>query len=102
MDEQLLLGGGSVPVGPPPVPRVVFHPEMYRRTIRSEARRQCGHCLMNVRQFHDDPGSIPEWSSETDITILRAVVLITQVDGSTLELCAQHAQEHQERGNRHG
>jgi len=102
VDEQLLLGGGFTTVGPPPVPRVVFHVRTYRRTIRGEARHQCGHCLMNARRFHDEPGSIPQWGSEADITILKAVALITQVDGSTLELCEQHAQEHQERGNHHG
>lgn len=102
MDEQLLLGGGFTEAGPPPVPSVVFHCRAYRRSIRGESRRQCGHCLMNVRRYHDDPASIPEWGAESDVTILKALVLITQVDGSTLELCAQHAQEHQERGKRHG
>jgi hypothetical protein len=34
--------------------------------------------------------------------ILKAIALITNRDGSTLRLCAQHAQEHEERGDRDG
>ena len=99
--EQLDLLGGAVPAGPPRVPSVNFHPRPYRRSIRGEARVQCGHCQMNARRFHDGE-AVANWRNESDVMILKAIALITQRDGSTLRLCAQHAQEHEERGERDG
>lgn len=102
MSDQLDFFGGSTLVGPPKVPPVTYHRRRTRRHVRSEARIQCGHCQMNARRWHDDPASIPQWTTESQIIILQAVFLITQKDGSTLYLCVQHAQEHEERGGRDG
>jgi hypothetical protein len=101
-DHQLDFFGGSTLTGPPKVPTVIFHPRSARRHIRSESRVQCGHCLMNARNWHDNPASVPQWAKESQIIILQAVLLITQRDGSTLYLCAQHAQEHEERKGNDG
>ncbi len=101
MADQLDLFGGSVPAGPPRVPSVTFYRRGSRRNIRAEAQGQCGHCQMNARRFHDGE-PVAGWRTEGDIKILKAIFLITQRDGSTLRLCAQHAQEHEERGNRDG
>lgn len=101
-DYQLDLFGGSTLTGPPTVPPVVYHRRSTRRFVRTEARLPCGHCQMNARHWHDNPAAVPQWTGENDITILQAVALITQIDGSTLYLCAQHAQEHEERGSRDG
>lgn len=98
MNEILDLFGGSVPAGPPTVPSVTFHPRQYRRCIRGEAPVLCGHCQMNVRRFYDGL-PVPGWNTEKDIVILRASYRITQADGSTLDLCVQHAQEHEQRGD---
>jgi hypothetical protein len=99
--EQLDFFGGSTKVGPPPVPPVVFLRSPARRSIQAELDTRCGHCMMNAQAWRDRPASIPQWRRDKDITILKAAYLITQTDGSTLYLCAQHAQEHEERGN-HG
>lgn len=99
--EKLDLFGGSVPVGPPKVPSVTFWPISSRRDIRGEGRIQCGHCQMNAQRFRAGK-PVLGWHSRSDIKVLHAIFLITQRDGSTLTLCAQHAQEHDERGNRDG
>lgn len=93
------LFGGTVSGGPPPVPPVVFHEAPHRRRIRLERQVRCGHCQMVARHVHDG-GPVGCWRTAADIMILNAVYLITQTDGSTLELCEQHAREHEERGNR--
>lgn len=96
MAEQLGLWDG--PAGSTPrVPPVVFRPCPHRRSIRGEARVPCGHCQMNARRLMDGE-PVEGWRDQGDIQILQAVALITQPDGSTLRLCAQHAQEHEERG----
>jgi hypothetical protein len=100
MDEQLDILGGSVPTGPPAVPPVVFHSRTFRRSIRGESATQCGHCVMNARRFYRGR-DVGDWLDDMDVVILQAVLLITQPDGSTLTLCAQHAQEHEERGKRY-
>lgn len=100
MSEQLDILGGSVPTGPPLVPRVVFHPRAFQRSIRGEAATRCGHCVMNARRFYDG-AAVGEWLTDVDVVILTAVQIITQVDGSTLTLCEQHAQQHHERGTHH-
>ncbi len=99
--EQLDLLGGAVPSGPPRVPPVTFHHRPHRRSIRGETRVQCGHCQMNASRFHDGH-AVGDWADESDVMILKAIALITNRDGSTLRLCAQHAQEHEERGDRDG
>lgn len=99
--EQLDLLGGSVPTGPPRVPPVTFHPRAHRRSIRGEAYTSCAHCVMNVRRFRAGH-SVGAWADDMDVVILKAVSLITQPDGSTLALCEQHAQEHEERGDQDG
>lgn len=101
MDEQLLLGGGFVTAGPPPVPSVVFHESPHRRRVGGEGRR-CAHCVMNCERWRRDPKSIPQWRTKADIIILGAVVLITYVDGAALELCGQHDRAQTERENHHG
>lgn len=101
-DRQLDFFGGSTLVGPPKVPAVTYHQRPARRHIRSEARIQCGHCVMNARNWRDNRLTVPQWATESQIIILQAVLRITQTDGSTLDLCAQHAQEHEERGDRRG
>lgn len=101
MNEQLdLLGGPPIRVIPA-VPAVIFHGRSFRRPIRGDTKILCGHCEMNARHRHDDPLSIPQWQELSDIIILRAGWLITQTDGSTLYLCDQHADEHQQRGDHH-
>lgn len=101
--DQLDFFGGSVPFGvpkvAPQVPPVVFSARASRRRIRDEAEVNCKHCAMNARRFLDGR-SVTGWARESDIKILRASVLITQRDGSTLKLCEQHAQEHEERGKK--
>lgn len=96
--EQLDFFGGAVPAGPPKVPSVTFYRARSRRNIRAEMNVQCGHCQMNARHFLNGT-PVGDWRSEGDIKILKAIFLITQRDGSTLRLCAQHAQEHEERGD---
>lgn len=101
MSELFDLFGGSVTTGPPIVPSVQFHMHSSsRRNLRLEGERQCGHCIMNARRWHDEPASIPQWKTAADVITLKAIFFITQVDGSTLFLCAQHAAEHEERGKR--
>lgn len=107
MSEQLTIDGAAERVGPPPVPPVIFLdvPACTELSVRSQ--HQCAHCVMNAHRWHQErraaahQRTLPEWTSAADVTILRATQLITQVDGSTLYLCAQHAQEHAERGNPH-
>lgn len=96
------LFGGSVIAGPPPVPAVTFWSAPHRRGIRLQTRQQCAHCVMNVRRWHDEQNlpveqrspALAGWRRPEDLTILQACQLITQADGSTLYLCAQHAGEH--------
>jgi hypothetical protein len=101
MSEQLdLLGGPPKPAGPQqPVPPVLYRSYEQRRDVTDE-RRGCAHCLMNRERWHRNPSSIPQWRSKADVRTNPAVVLITRGDGSTLELCAQHEREHDERGHR--
>jgi hypothetical protein len=106
MIESLDLFGTRVSFGPPAVPPVVFYRRPHRRAVKGEHAPQCAHCVMNAKRWYDErtreqASTIPLWSTERDVTILKAVQLITQVDGSTLYLCAQHAQEHANRGNLH-
>jgi hypothetical protein len=98
MNEQLDIYGGSIKMGPPAVPAVVFHQHPAQRNIRLESLRQCAHCIMNARRWHEDPATIPQWETAADIITLKAIFLVTQIDGSTLFLCAQHAEEHKKRG----
>jgi len=58
---------------------------------------------MNRERWHRNPAYIPQWVTRDDIVTAFAAVLITNRDGSTLELCAQHAQEYDDkRGDRDG
>lgn len=100
MSEQLTIDGAPERVGPPWVPPVVFLDAPTRLEVGSRSREKCGHCMINAAHFEQHRGP-QQWRDAADVTILRAVCLITQVDGSTLYLCAQHAQEHAERGNLH-
>lgn len=106
-DEQLDFWGGLNAVGPAAVPPVVFLWPASRRRIppdRQFRRRQlCGHCVM-VRHAIEGGELFAGWS-RGDLACfhpLEAIFTITQTDGSTLDLCGQHAQEHEERGERHG
>jgi hypothetical protein len=84
-----------------PLPAVIFHERERQQRVVGEAR-PCAHCAMNRYRWRRRPADLPQWRTESDIITLPAVVLITKVDGSALELCAQHAREHDERGNRDG
>jgi hypothetical protein len=97
--EELDLG---IPIVKAVIPRVTFYPRTYRRLLRNaDKASRCMHCRMNASRFlGGEP--VTGWARECDITILDASVLITQRDGSTLHLCAQHAQEHEDRGGRDG
>lgn len=108
MTEQLTIDGGSDDLEPPQVPPVTWHAQPFQRKISIQRRVECSHCVMNAdrwraeRTVAPDQRTITMWWSASDVTVLGAVYLITQRDGSTLYLCAQHAQEHTERGDRHG
>ncbi len=93
--EPDLLGNlvKVLPEVPDMVPRV--HPDVALLTTESR-RRSCAHCLMGLdarqRGVH-----VPDWDTPEKMagfTPLVAVCVITQVDGSALELCAQHAWAH--------
>jgi hypothetical protein len=102
MNEILDLFAGSTPAGPAPVPAVVYHVREYRRRVVGECR-PCAHCVMNQARWWRCPKSIPQWRTKHDIVTHHAVVLITKVDGSALELCAQHVREYDgEQGARDG
>lgn len=98
MDEQLTIDGMSEPMVAI-VPAVAFHARTFRRKLRGAAEIRCGHCQMNASRWHDDPASLPQWPTEHSIVVLDAVYRITQTDGSTLDLCAQHADNHAQRGD---
>lgn len=100
MSEQLLLTGGAETLAPPPVPPVVFLDRPMR--LRVPAGVLCGHCQMMAVRVAGHAEQHPPWTDRTKITVLGAVYRITQVDGSTLDLCAQHAAEHAERGHQDG
>ncbi len=100
MDQPSLFGGPPVPAGPVRVPPVTFYLRMSRRNCEGQAI-PCGHCQMNVHRFRAG-AAVPDWRSRDDEVILRATVIITHRDGSTLSLCAQHDREYQERGDRNG
>jgi hypothetical protein len=103
MAEQLDLLGGSITIGPPAVPPVVYAGAVIRRDIRSEQRTErCAHCVLNAAAWRKDHRCIEQWRTPEDVVILPAAVVVTQEDGSTLFLCAQHDREHQQRGRRHG
>jgi hypothetical protein len=58
---------------------------------------------MNHDRWRRHPASIPQWRTSRDVVTHHAVVLITNRDGSALELCAQHAQEYDDkRGDLNG
>jgi hypothetical protein len=102
MYEQLDIAGGSILLAPAIVPAVTLHEQPTRRMIRSENRAEnCAHCEMNAVRWRRDRKSIPQWGKAADIIILKAAVLITQRDGSTLFLCEQHADEHDQRTGDH-
>lgn len=92
-----MLGGGFTPVGPPPVPSVTFHAKPSRRKLPQTNRPRCGHCLMveHAAQKGARADVPPQFLP------LEATHVITQIDGSTLTLCAQHVREHEERGKCH-
>jgi hypothetical protein len=98
MDEILDLWGQPAPVDPDPVPPVVYHECEQRRRVVGESRA-CAHCSMNRWRWRRRPGSIPQWRSKADVVTHHAVVVITKVDGSTLELCGQHVREYDKRGD---
>lgn len=100
MEQLDLLGGQPVPAGPPRVPSVTFYLRPFRRDCSGE-RIPCGHCQMNAFRFRrSEP--VEGWRTRDDVVILKAKITITRCDGSTLSLCAQHAQEHEEREDRDG
>jgi hypothetical protein len=106
--EQLDLLGGSTPAGPPRVPPVIFHLRPFKTAIHLVNKPQCGHCLMTWHAIAERP--IPDAVKQAGwgvaelraFRVLRAIVRITQIDGSTLDLCVQHAKEHQARGDQDG
>jgi hypothetical protein len=100
MSEQLLLGGGVETLAPPPVPPAVFLSRPMR--LRAPGGLPCAHCEMVAVRVAGHAEQHPPWTDRTKITVLSAVYRITQVDGSTLDLCAQHAAEHAERGRQDG
>lgn len=104
MSEVLDLFGGSLPGGPPAVPPVTFAGR--RLTVRGydsvKTLVGCGHCQINASNWRRDPALVPQWATESDVTTLTAVRVVTQPDGSTLNLCVQHAEEHLRRGTTHG
>lgn len=96
MNEVLDLWGRAAPADPRPVPPVVYLDRPCRRRVVGECR-PCGHCAMNRSRWHRSPASIPQWRTKADVVAHHAVVLITNTDGSTLELCAQHAQDYDDK-----
>lgn len=102
MEDLLSLLGVDAPPPAAELPAVVYHDREYRRRIVGDCR-SCKHCSMNRARWHRDPASIPQWRTKDDIVTHYAVVLITNPDGSALELCAQHVQEYDhKRGDRDG
>lgn len=106
MTETLDLFGGSAPVGPPAVLPVIFHGKPHRERIATVRKPVCGHCAMVVdlharltRTGEQLPEKWRDFVNNARVTVLRAVYRITQTDGSTLDLCGQHAQEHEQRGD---
>lgn len=96
MTEILDLFGRPAAARLRPVPPVVYHRRAHRARVVGEAR-PCAHCVMNCDRWRRHPASIPQWRTKNDIITHHAVVLITNVDGSALELCAQHVQKYDEK-----
>jgi hypothetical protein len=103
--EQLDFFGRAEQARAPKVPPVIFARRATRERIVTSAKPICGHCMLTAEalgrlrepwpepyaQF--PPGSwIPQ----------RASYRFTQTDGSTLDLCVQHAKAHQARGEQDG
>ncbi len=95
MDDLLSLLGMDAPP-PAEVPAVVYRNQQLRRRVVG-AFRSCAHCVMNRVRWHSSPASIPQWRTKDDIVTHFAVVLITNPDGSTLELCEQHDRQYDDK-----
>jgi hypothetical protein len=103
VEDLLSLLGVDAPPPAAVLPAVVYHDREHRRRLKQGEARPCGHCTMNRARWHRDPASIPQWRTSDDIVTHFAVVIITKVDGSTLELCAQHVREYDDkRGDGNG
>jgi hypothetical protein len=108
VSEQLTIDGGSVPTGPPPVPPAWLGARIVQQRLPKDGRPPCVHCVMTdkaMRAHRSTEQALPEpWKAFLAVTwpVLQAVFCITQSDGSTLHLCAQHAAEHAKRGQQHG
>jgi hypothetical protein len=93
-DLLSLLGMDASP--PARLPAVVYHDRPRRRKVTGESR-PCAHCTMNRARWLSAPADIPQWRSADHVVTHHAVVIITNCDGSSLELCAQHAQEYDDK-----